>query len=970
MINKKILMTIILGMFLISFASAINWDNKMKYNEDSEEIIVDNFFGLGGDLIKAQLKENGCDNQGRYCQASLPIALYEDGKLIEDRRFYRMTEDETYLSDIRWSKLEYWNGSNWIEFDENDEFIAGDYLVAFSGEIKPGWQYDWQLKIKGKWTTPWAVWGNISEGDDAEVILNSPADESIIYDTSVTFNASANVTGGAYLTNMSLWMDSGGGWYINETETDYFIGELLNLPDELTHWGPDSSTFVLIETYIFENNTYINNLTEHLYSNDHTGGGNWDRYKFYYTDGSSYTNDNPCHSCNSDFTITNINPEKSIWYVNYYMNVYGSGDYIRRTNFVMNGENKSTYLTKTFSKIIAEDMIWNVQSCDTDGGCGFAENNYTLYVDSTTPNITLNYPFGILNYNKINDTLQLNITATDVNLDSVWYNYNGTNITIDGAVSGEYNLSNITLSSKKYVTIYANDTIGNLNATNFSWDYKIFENNRTLNNESYDTQEETFSINVTANSSLTSVKLLYNGTEYSTTNSNGVYSTTLDIPVDNTGNMSIRWKFTYAGDTIYSDYSYQEVTGIVFDYCNATLTDKFLNFTFKDEDDFEILNATIPLGTFNYHLGSGAEYKTTTYTNTSLNYEYDFCSNADDEILTLDYSLQYASEDYPQRISQELIEVTTNLTDKTLYLLNVADGLYVTFQVINTAEQAVEGVSVNATREISGENVLVGIGNTDAGGGITFWLNPDFLHTFNFDKTGYDLFTTSLFPTQTIYTINIGGGTPDEHNDYSRGISYDISPKNTLLSNNTNYTFELEFLSTYWTIDSFGFNLYDENNTIIASESLSDNGGTLSVTEDTETNANITMVLYWIVDGNSTNATRVWIVYDDEAGNSLSIKAFFTDLTTYVNSGLFGLDNFGLGILLFLVIFGTTGVVSWKFGIRSPAAISGMLFLLVLLFDVGLGMFANLNPVGAVEHFPTIFVGFITLGLLIKEGVR
>jgi len=43
----------------------------------------------------------------------------------------------------------------------------------------------------------WATWGNISSGDDAEVILNSPADNAIVYYPEVTFNATAEVTGGA-----------------------------------------------------------------------------------------------------------------------------------------------------------------------------------------------------------------------------------------------------------------------------------------------------------------------------------------------------------------------------------------------------------------------------------------------------------------------------------------------------------------------------------------------------------------------------------------------------------------------------------------------------------------------------------------------------------------------------------------------------------------------------------------------------
>jgi len=42
--------------------------------------------------------------------------------------------------------------------------------------------------------------------------LNSPADDSIAYVNPVTFNASAEVTGGATLVNMSLWTNESGSW--------------------------------------------------------------------------------------------------------------------------------------------------------------------------------------------------------------------------------------------------------------------------------------------------------------------------------------------------------------------------------------------------------------------------------------------------------------------------------------------------------------------------------------------------------------------------------------------------------------------------------------------------------------------------------------------------------------------------------------------------------------------------------------
>jgi len=63
--------------------SATDWDNKLNYEQDTKTIIVKNTFGLGRDLIKAQLTDNFCTG-GRFCEADKTIELFEERVLIED----------------------------------------------------------------------------------------------------------------------------------------------------------------------------------------------------------------------------------------------------------------------------------------------------------------------------------------------------------------------------------------------------------------------------------------------------------------------------------------------------------------------------------------------------------------------------------------------------------------------------------------------------------------------------------------------------------------------------------------------------------------------------------------------------------------------------------------------------------------------------------------------------------------------
>jgi len=65
--------------------------------------------------------------------------------------------------------------------------------------------------------------------------------------------------------------------------------------------------------------------------------------------------------------------------------------------------------------------------------CGFALTNRTVNIDSTAPVITITAPIAELDYGYINKSETLNWSIVESNLDSVWYNYNTTNITSWGS---------------------------------------------------------------------------------------------------------------------------------------------------------------------------------------------------------------------------------------------------------------------------------------------------------------------------------------------------------------------------------------------------------------------------------------------------------------------------------------------------------------------------------------------------------
>jgi len=328
-----------------------------------------------------------------------------------------------------------------------------------------------------------------------------------------------------------------------------------------------------------------------------------------------------------------------------------------------------------------------------------------------------------------------------------------------------------------------------------------------------------------------------------------------------------------------------------------------------------------------------------TFINNTANPSYPFCSIPSSESLNVDMVVQYKNTtSYPQRTYDPAVQVLTNTTtNKTLYLLNTVDGIYVTFQVLTGGNTPISGTLVNATRVIGSEDVIVGDGTTGAGGSVTFWLNPDFLHTMSFLKTGYDLYTTSLTPTQSIYTIVMGVGATTTAVDYNRGISITTLPTGSFINSDTTYSFNYTISTSYHLLDNFGMNLTYKNGTIINSQSsTTDVGGTLNHNFNTENSTKIIMNYYYTINSTQINGTTTWLV---SASNSFSLWHFFTDLILYIDADIFGIqsdDNgyFAKALLSVVIIIMVSGGLSLRYGIQSEQAISGIIFSILLLLNI------------------------------------
>jgi hypothetical protein len=668
-----------------------------------------------------------------------------------------------------------------------------------------------------------------------------------------------------------------------------------------------------------------------------------------------------------------------------------NGQYIEGNTFRANDNFYIKNIQKTSSSDASRVYIFNRNTSTIISNTSFVGDNSTL-----DANITINTYFDILLGSEGLSYTNKYKTATHPLGSTQYFSSTGrvfrniSNLASFGGDTQQANIisittQNITAPSNTtgylyhsfnwtndiYWTAQSCDTSGTCEfaTQNRTLSYKVFENSRTYNTTAYETAYENYKINVTANSSLTGVNILFNGTSYPMTNNgSGVWSYSRDLPSTSFGNNSINFTFTHGSQSISPNFlTYQDVQSTIFTLCNGTYTNKFINMTFQDESTLGRINASLPLAEFEYYLGTGTETKTYQYISTTDTPEYDFCVSPNRTIYVDPY-VQYSSSGYPQRIwNPSVTSYSHLLTSQILYLLSSANGIYVTFQVMTQIGDAISGVFITADREISGSDVRVASGTTDSAGSVTFWLNPDFTHIFNFSKAGYDDYTTLFAPTQTGYTVVLGEPSRILDN-YYQGVSWNTYPTNSTLFNGTSYDFQFNLTSTYYDVDEYGFVLRLSNGTTIEGDSTGTEGTLLSKTFNVGNLSYIYMDYYWEINGSYINRTQRWLVFNTE-NTQWSISHFFTRLNSYLAVGFFGIDNFGRYLITFLILFMTAGVLSYKYGLTSPIQVSFIIFAVVFFFDVTLSFIPDIIlPSGVtIQNVLTFLTGLIFIVFIMKE---
>jgi hypothetical protein len=213
---RTLLTFIILGIFLISFASALNWDNVKQFEKGDKpygKYTIKNSFGFGETIAEIELLKN-TDKCGEDCSAEKEIVMKKEGVLIDSVKFLWLNNEgeweeralRSYRFLIRTKHEPYYVDDYSQECKENgkvsangtreqtcsmkkvgqhteykDEFEEytlgstvpkGTYYVKLEGQKRPDWTYDWIIVSQGKVLDDWSVWAGIGSNFKVDVNVN------------------------------------------------------------------------------------------------------------------------------------------------------------------------------------------------------------------------------------------------------------------------------------------------------------------------------------------------------------------------------------------------------------------------------------------------------------------------------------------------------------------------------------------------------------------------------------------------------------------------------------------------------------------------------------------------------------------------------------------------------------------------------------------------------------------------------
>jgi len=265
------------------------------------------------------------------------------------------------------------------------------------------------------------------------------------------------------------------------------------------------------------------------------------------------------------------------------------------------------YNNSIFTKNIVEGINWEWTCVAYDNNSAYDwGTNRTLTVDTIDPILLASVTNPIIYTD--GDDVRVQYNVTDINLQSCWYNYDGTNTSFY-CLSGVNNFTNITSSSPETaIIIYVNDSVGNQVSKSLSFSFDstaptiIINEPTTTEDYGYAGKTETLNWTI-VDTNFASVWYNYNGTNYTKL---GAINTTTFYLQTSPFNLTV-WANDSLGNqnSATTTWSYR-LFKISEEYTNSTLSGVINPFVLNLQTNgtaitlaYLIYNGTSYLGTIN-----------------------------------------------------------------------------------------------------------------------------------------------------------------------------------------------------------------------------------------------------------------------------------------------------------------------------------------------------------------------------------
>lgn len=569
---------------------------------------------------------------------------------------------------------------------------------------------------------------------------------------------------------------------------------------------------------------------------------------------------------------------------------------------------------------------WNILGCVQNATatiCDYAPTNYSLTIDTTNPSITLYEPIGFLGEGVLGESLPVEYLITDANLDSCWYEYNNVNYTTTCNTN-----STFTYDGTKTLTMWANDSAGNLNSVTTTFNFIFVTNNATgFNSSVYETSNQRFTLNLSINTTAyptQTASLIYNGVSYTTTKttsgSDTIFYSSIDVPaVGATTNYSLYWRIYLANNTdnnyFNSSTFNQTVNPFAIYECSTPFTNEVLNFTTYDSSG-TVLNSSFE-ATFDYYLGSGTVTQDYNYTSSDAtnHSQYVFCANVTNNIY-YDLTSSYIATGYDRReyIVENGVMNTTYPQDIPLYLDTTENTDIVTITLTDQNYNRLAGYLVSIQEWNIGTNTYSNIG------------------MFTTSSTGQGIINLELYNVWYRAVVSYGGDI------------IDVTDVQKLSSTDWNIIINLQEEDQYALFEGVSHGLTFDNNTGIVTFTFLDsdnvNQGCLVIQNHTSTGKQTLSnecvesesgtIVYSLTDNGTYTAYGILYLgsiynYTDKMVDSLVIQIGQPTLNSVISS---------FGKVISLIAAGTMLVIGASLG-SILISVGGFLLALFGLWKMG-----------------------------------